>query len=48
VFIPVLPKQLNTYIEAFLPYIIGVTPDMINDIDIPADAVRLNLDTGEL
>jgi hypothetical protein len=30
---------LKNFIGAILPYIIGVTPDMLDDVEIPEDAV---------
>jgi pentatricopeptide repeat protein len=45
VLIPVLPVQLRHYIEAIIPYIIGVTPNVLkNDVEIPAETVKVDLD----
>ena len=48
-FIPVLPTQLKTFIEAIFPYIIGVSPGMLtSDVEVPGDAVRVMLDEGRV
>lgn len=46
--IPVLPSELKEYIESIFPYIIGVSPEMIERVEIPEDAYVVNLDTGEV
>lgn len=47
VLIPILPSPLKNYIETIFPYIIGVSPSMITpDIEVPIDAVKVDLDSG--
>ena len=47
--IPILPKQLKNYIETILPYIIGISPDMLTaDIEVPIDAVKVYLDESKM
>ena len=47
--ISILPTALKNYIETIFPYIIGVSPFLLsNDIEIPIDAVRVDLDAGRV
>ena len=49
VLISILPTALKNYIETIFPYIIGVSPSMLTkDIEIPIDAVRVDLDAGRV
>lgn len=49
VLISILPTALKNYIETIFPYIIGVSPSMLSkDIEIPIDAVRVDLDAGRV
>lgn len=49
VLISILPSALKNYIETIFPYIIGVSPSMLTkDIEIPIDAIRVDLDAGRV
>ena len=49
VLIPILPAPLKNYIETIFPYIIGVSPGMLtSDIEVPVDAVQVDLDNGSI
>ena len=49
VLISILPSALKNYIETIFPYIIGVSPNMLGkDIEIPIDAIRVDLDSGRV
>jgi hypothetical protein len=49
ILIPILPRTLKDYVAAIFPYIIGVHPSLLNDdVTIPGDAVRVELDTGRI
>jgi pentatricopeptide repeat protein len=45
-FIPVLPTPLGDYIQAILPYILGVTPQTLKNLEVPEDAIKVDLDSG--
>mmetsp|Transcript_15883 Transcript_15883/g.29091 ORF Transcript_15883/g.29091 Transcript_15883/m.29091 type:complete len:889 (+) Transcript_15883:753-3419(+) len=49
ILIPILPKSLKNYVAAIFPYIIGVHPSLLtDDVSVPGDAVRVELDTGRI
>jgi len=49
VLIPVLPSKLKNYIEAIFPYIIGCSPEVLDDdIEVPQDTIRVYLDSNKL
>lgn len=49
ILIPILPKTLKNYVAAIFPYIIGVHPSLLtDDVSVPGDAVRVELDTGRI
>lgn len=49
ILIPILPKPLKNYVAAIFPYIIGVHPSLLtDDVSVPGDAVRVELDTGRI